>query len=98
LDFNRKKSIHHCKEIFFYISSQLFVEKSEKKADALAQRARQFQEKGVLPPAPPSSMLPTKSVDEEIPPNDLLCPICKQVYTDAVITPCCHNSFCDECK
>lgn len=84
--------------MFLYISSQLFIEKSEKKADALAQRARQFQEKGVLPPAPPPSMLPTKSADDEPPPDDLLCPICKQVYTDAVITPCCHNSFCDECN
>lgn len=74
------------------------VAKSEKKADALAQRARQFQEKGVLPPAPPPSMLPIKSADEEAPPDDLLCLICKQVYNDAVITPCCHNSFCDECK
>ncbi|CAF1020088.1 unnamed protein product [Rotaria sordida] len=77
--------------------AQLIIEKSEKKADALAQRARQFQEKGVLPPAPPPSMLPTKSTDEDTPPDDLLCPVCIKVYTDAVITPCCHNSFCDEC-
>ncbi|UJR30003.1 hypothetical protein I4U23_017549 [Adineta vaga] len=77
--------------------AQLIVENSEKKADALAQRARQFQEKGVLPPAPPPSMLPTKSADEDLPSEDLLCPICKQIYNDAVITPCCHNSFCDEC-
>ncbi|CAF4633613.1 unnamed protein product [Rotaria sp. Silwood1] len=77
--------------------AQLIIEKSEKKADALAQRARQFQEKGVLPPAPPPSMLPKKSADEDTPPDDLLCPVCKKVYTDAVITPCCHNSFCDEC-
>ena len=81
-----------------YIFRQLFVEESEKKADALAQRHRQFQEKGVLPPTPSSSMLPTKSADDEQPPDDLLCPICKQVYTDAVIIPCCHNSFCDACK
>jgi hypothetical protein len=43
-------------------------------------------------------MLPKKSADEETPPNDLLCPICNQICIDAVITPCCHNSFCDECK
>ncbi|CAF3603690.1 unnamed protein product [Adineta steineri] len=77
--------------------AQLFIEKTEKKADALALRARQFQEKGVLPPAPPPSMLPIRSTDEETPPDDLLCLLCKQIYNDAVITPCCHNSFCDEC-
>lgn len=35
---------------------------------------------------------------EDPPPADLLCPLCKQVYRDAVITPCCSLSFCDDCK
>jgi len=60
----------------------------------LAQIARQSEEKNVSSSIPPS----TKSTDEDLPPNDLLCPLCKRVYTDAVITPCCNLSFCDECK
>ncbi|XP_034952657.1 E3 ubiquitin-protein ligase RBBP6 [Chelonus insularis] len=30
-------------------------------------------------------------------PEDLLCTICKDLLTDAVMIPCCGNSFCDEC-
>jgi hypothetical protein len=26
-----------------------------------------------------------------------LCPICLDIYTDAVETPCCHNLFCEAC-
>ena len=26
-----------------------------------------------------------------------LCPICLDIYEDAVETPCCHNLFCEEC-
>ena len=36
--------------------------------------------------------------DNVHPPEDILCSICKHVYRDAVITPCCHNNFCDQCK
>ncbi|CAF1236897.1 unnamed protein product, partial [Adineta ricciae] len=76
--------------------AQLIIENSEKKADTSAQLTQQFLERDAFPSGPSSSMLPTKSAEEEAsPPNDLLCPICKQIYTDAVITPCCHNSFCD---
>lgn len=31
-------------------------------------------------------------------PDDLLCVICKDLMLDAVMAPCCGNSFCDECK
>lgn len=31
-------------------------------------------------------------------PEDLLCTICQDILTDAVMMPCCGNSFCDECK
>jgi len=71
--------------IFFEINfffSELLIENSDKK--------------GGVPSAP--SILLAKSADEELPPDDLLCPICKKIYFDAVITPCCHNSFCDDCK
>ncbi|XP_044734609.1 E3 ubiquitin-protein ligase RBBP6 isoform X3 [Chrysoperla carnea] len=30
-------------------------------------------------------------------PEDLVCSICKDLLTDAVMIPCCGNSFCDEC-
>lgn len=30
-------------------------------------------------------------------PEDLLCSICTDLLTDAVMIPCCGNSFCDEC-
>lgn len=31
-------------------------------------------------------------------PEDLLCSICKDLFNDAVMIPCCGSSFCDECK
>lgn len=31
-------------------------------------------------------------------PDDLVCNICKDLFTDAVMIPCCGTSFCDECK
>jgi len=76
-----------------FFSRELYVERIEKK-DALAQVARQTDEKNVSS----TIISSTKSTDEELPPNDLLCPLCKRVYIDAVITPCCNLSFCDECK
>lgn len=30
-------------------------------------------------------------------PDDLLCGVCKDLLADAVLIPCCGNSFCDEC-
>ncbi|CAB1452202.1 unnamed protein product [Pleuronectes platessa] len=30
-------------------------------------------------------------------PSELLCPICKDLLTDAVVIPCCGNSYCDDC-
>lgn len=36
-------------------------------------------------------------MEDDTPPDDLLCPLCKQVYRDAVIAPCCRDHFCDEC-
>lgn len=31
-------------------------------------------------------------------PDELLCPICNDLMTDAVVIPCCGNSYCDECE
>ena len=30
-------------------------------------------------------------------PSELLCPICHELLTDAVMMPCCAGSACDEC-
>ncbi|KAJ7305937.1 hypothetical protein JRQ81_010303 [Phrynocephalus forsythii] len=41
---------------------------------------------------------PSSSSSEEDPiPDELLCLICKDIMTDAVVIPCCGNSYCDEC-
>ncbi|XP_063698661.1 E3 ubiquitin-protein ligase RBBP6 isoform X2 [Culicoides brevitarsis] len=43
----------------------------------------------------------TPAVIPEMPktevPEDLICSICKDLFTDAVMIPCCGSSFCDEC-
>lgn len=31
-------------------------------------------------------------------PDELICSLCRDLLTDAVMIPCCGNSFCDECK
>ena len=36
-------------------------------------------------------------IDVKIP-DELTCKICKELVRDAVIIPCCSESFCDECK
>lgn len=41
----------------------------------------------------------SSSSEEEDPvPDELLCLICKDLMTDAVVIPCCGNSYCDDCK
>jgi len=35
--------------------------------------------------------------DKKIP-GELLCLICNNLLTDAVVIPCCGNSYCDECE
>lgn len=35
---------------------------------------------------------------EKIVPGELLCLLCKDLLTDAVVISCCGNSYCDECK
>ncbi|XP_056442520.1 E3 ubiquitin-protein ligase RBBP6-like isoform X1 [Gadus chalcogrammus] len=38
------------------------------------------------------------SEDESDPiPDELLCPICNDLMSDAVVIPCCGNSYCDDC-
>ncbi|GAB0199660.1 E3 ubiquitin-protein ligase RBBP6 [Grus japonensis] len=54
--------------------------------------ARGKKEKRPFLPEEPSS----SSSDDPIP-DELLCLICKDIVTDAVVIPCCGNSYCDEC-
>ena len=37
-------------------------------------------------------------VDHSKVPSELQCPMCKKLFTDVVVTPCCGESYCDECK
>lgn len=48
------------------------------------------------PPFLPEEPSSSSEKDEPIP-DELLCPICKDIVTDAAIIPCCANSYCDEC-
>lgn len=40
----------------------------------------------------------SSSDDEDPVPDELLCLICKDLMADAVVIPCCGNSYCDECE
>lgn len=45
--------------------------------------------------------IPTDETEVSLKPNipeDLTCSLCQDLLTDAVMMPCCGNSFCDECK
>lgn len=37
-------------------------------------------------------------VEKVIIPEDLLCNLCSDLLTDAIMMPCCGTSFCDECN
>ncbi|KAK3588455.1 hypothetical protein CHS0354_025112 [Potamilus streckersoni] len=43
--------------------------------------------------------LPNETREEQEPakPEDFLCLLCSNIMTDAVVIPCCGNSYCDEC-
>ena len=41
---------------------------------------------------------PAEDDDDKKIPGELLCLICNNLLTDAVVIPCCGNSYCDECK
>lgn len=48
------------------------------------------------------SMKPQKKQETEVEkvviPEDLLCNLCSDLLTDAIMMPCCGTSFCDECN
>lgn len=53
---------------------------------------------GATPAVPRAAAAgPETAADEEVP-EDLVCNICKDLFTDAVMIPCCGGTFCDECE
>ncbi|XP_048060200.1 E3 ubiquitin-protein ligase RBBP6-like [Megalobrama amblycephala] len=46
---------------------------------------------------PPFSVQNEPSSSSDPVPDALLCLICKDLLTDAVMIPCCRSSYCDEC-
>jgi hypothetical protein len=40
---------------------------------------------------------PRVEVPMEDVPQELQCPLCRNLLADAVLIPCCGNSFCDHC-
>ncbi|KAL1378318.1 hypothetical protein pipiens_020302, partial [Culex pipiens pipiens] len=59
---------------------------------------RSFIERDKDPENNPIIQLPAAVPEEkQVIPEDLICAICKDLFTDAVMIPCCGSSFCDEC-
>jgi hypothetical protein len=52
------------------------------------------------PPLPPAAGAggEEKKEEEEAVPTELLCLICREMLHDAVLIPCCGNSYCDDCE
>lgn len=46
----------------------------------------------------PQKKQETELLEKVIIPEDLLCNLCSDLLTDAIMMPCCGTSFCDECK
>lgn len=55
------------------------------------------QGKKERPPFVPRDQSSSEDDSDPIP-DELLCPICNDLMTDAVVIPCCGNSYCDECE
>ncbi|KAI7810275.1 E3 ubiquitin-protein ligase RBBP6, partial [Triplophysa rosa] len=50
------------------------------------------------PPFLPQNDSSSSTSDEDPVLDAFLCQICKDLITDAVMTPCCSNSYCDDCE
>ncbi|XP_055008893.1 E3 ubiquitin-protein ligase RBBP6 isoform X2 [Boleophthalmus pectinirostris] len=46
---------------------------------------------------PPTQESPAEDPSDSVIPDELLCLICKDLLNDAVVIPCCGNSYCDDC-
>ena len=49
------------------------------------------------PPFMPADQQPMEPEKPHVP-KELQCRICNDLLTDAVLIPCCGNSYCDDCK
>ncbi|KAG7239496.1 hypothetical protein INR49_028967 [Caranx melampygus] len=49
------------------------------------------------PPFVPQAQPKTVEAEEDPVPDELLCLICHDLLIDAVVIPCCGNSYCDDC-
>nr|CAB3265457.1 E3 ubiquitin-protein ligase RBBP6 [Phallusia mammillata] len=50
------------------------------------------------PPFIPETVKPVEEEEEDEPiPDELICLLCKDLLVDAVVIPCCGNSYCDDC-
>lgn len=47
---------------------------------------------------PPFEEQPESEEKEDPVPDELLCLICRDLLSDAVLIPCCGNSYCDDCE
>ncbi|AWP05381.1 putative E3 ubiquitin-protein ligase RBBP6-like [Scophthalmus maximus] len=54
------------------------------------------QGKKERPPFVPHDQSSSEDDTDPIP-DELLCPVCNDLMTDAVVIPCCGNSYCDDC-
>jgi len=59
----------------------------------MIERLRSFQDKN----SRFSPVVGSDIVDQSKVPAELQCPICQQLFTDVVVTPCCGKSYCDDC-
>lgn len=62
----------------------------------MKEAAAQAAAGGVPTPAQPVVAAEPEPAEEV--PEDLVCNICKDLFTDAVMIPCCGGTFCDECR
>uniref|UniRef100_H2YGK4 RING-type domain-containing protein n=1 Tax=Ciona savignyi TaxID=51511 RepID=H2YGK4_CIOSA len=49
------------------------------------------------PPFVPQPEVAEEEEEDEPIPDELICLLCKDLLVDAVVIPCCGNSYCDEC-
>ncbi|EDW01958.1 E3 ubiquitin-protein ligase RBBP6 [Drosophila grimshawi] len=57
---------------------------------------RSFRGKEIPTEQETSKFIASTEKDQEIP-EDLICGICRNIFVDAVMIPCCGSSFCDDC-
>eukprot|EP00794_Sanderia_malayensis_P008958 gene8957-9912_t len=73
------------KEYYMMQMKEKQLQTSVKPSEALAKSA-------AFTPVVASDVIGTKAV-----PKELQCPMCKKLFHDAVVIPCCGTSYCDEC-